>query len=139
MLQIPGPARHTHLCSKLELVQPLADLVQVVVLLLRLRLQHSRLLAVPDVCQPACADPRVGVLARARLAAVALHAAVLLLLLLHGLLVWRGHARVIARATTANRFGARDSAAQRRARQAAAHLLVRQPRPTHTCCVTLWG
>lgn len=101
-LQLPGPLSHTHLCSKLELVKSLADLVQVVVLLLRLRLQHSRLLSVPDVSQPACADPRVSVLASsARLIAVALHAAVLLLLLLHGLLVGRRHARVIARAATA--------------------------------------
>lgn len=89
----------SHLCSKLELVQSLADLIQVVVLLLCLSIKLRGLLAIANVSQAPCADTLVC--AAARLDAIALLLLLLpAMLLLHGLRVGC-HARVIAGTTTA--------------------------------------
>lgn len=84
----PAAPSTTHLCTKLELVQAPANLVQVLVLLLRLSLNLSRLLAIANLMQALCADTRV------RAAAWLAHGMLLLLLvvvpavlLLHGLVV----------------------------------------------------
>ena len=45
----PASLLKTHLCPKLELVQPLADFIEVAVLLLRLCLYLCRLLPIPYV------------------------------------------------------------------------------------------
>lgn len=101
----PNPATPAaHLCPKLELVESLADFVQVVVLLLCLCLYLRRLLPIPNLLQAMRADTRVG-LAAARVAAPC----TLLLLppvVLHGLLVG-GHAGVIAGTRPAHTNGRR--------------------------------
>jgi hypothetical protein len=79
------PACLPHLCSKLELVQALTDLVQVLVLLLRLCLDSSSLLTIPCLSKPMCADTRVGSTAWLALLLLLL----LLAALLHGLWVGR--------------------------------------------------
>lgn len=72
----------THLCPKLELVQTLADLVQVLVLLLRLSVNGRSLLPIACISEAVRADTWVG-------GTAGLALLLLLAVLLHGLRVGR--------------------------------------------------
>lgn len=87
-VQAPPAARSiTYLCTKLELVQAPADLVQVLVLLLCFSLNLSRLLAIANLMQALCADTRVCTAAWLTHGMLLLLVVPAVLLLTHGLVV----------------------------------------------------